>query len=178
MASAMVTRIKWFERQFDFNYPVGIFPSILERVRGTPARLEEMVHSFPASILTIRINASWSIQEHVGHLFDLEELHFVRLEDYEANASTLRPADLKNRKTVDANHNASPIGQLLSMFRSNRLEFVQRLESMDDAQVARSAIHPRLKKPMRVIDMTFFIAEHDDHHMASMTEIAQRLKRQ
>ena len=174
----MVKRIKWFERQFDFQYPIGVFPSILERVRGTPARLEELVHSFPGSVLTVRINASWSIQEHVGHLFDLEELHFSRLEDYDAAAQTLRPADVKNQKTVDANHNAKPIGQLLAMFRASRFEFVQRLESMDDAQVARSAIHPRLKKSMRVIDMAFFVAEHDDHHMASMTEIAQRLKRQ
>jgi uncharacterized damage-inducible protein DinB len=174
----MVTRIKWFERQFDFQYPIGIFPSILERVRGTPARLEELVHSFPQLILTPRINASWSIQEHVGHLFDLEELHFGRLEDYDANAQTLRPADLKNQQTMDANHNAKPIGLLLTMFRASRGEFVKRLESMDNAQVARSAIHPRLKKSMRVIDMAFFVAEHDDHHMASMTEIAQRLKRQ
>ena len=173
----MVTRIMWFERQFDFNYFVGIFPSILERVRGTPARLEELVHSFPASILTSRINNSWSIQEHVGHLFDLEELHFGRLKDYDSNASTLRTADLKNQKTMDADHNAKPMEQLLAMFRASRLEFVQRLESMDDAKVARSAIHPRLKKPMRVIDMAFFVAEHDDHHMASMTDIAQGLGR-
>lgn len=174
----MVTRIKWFERQFDFAYPIGVFPSILERVRGTPARLEELVHSFPRSILTSRVNASWSIQEHVGHLIDLEELHFGRLEDYDSNASTLRTADLKNQKTMDANHNAKPMEQLLAMFRASRLEFFKRLESMNDAAVARSAIHPRLKKPMRVIDMAFFVAEHDDHHMASMTEIAQSLKRQ
>jgi len=139
-------------------------------------RLDELVHSFPQSILIARINVSWSIQEHVGHLFDLEELHFGRLEDYDANAPTLRPADVKNQKTMDAKHNAKPIGQLLAMFRAGRAEFVQRLESMDDAQVARSSIHPRLKKPMQVIDMAFFVAEHDDHHMASMTEIAQRLK--
>jgi len=28
---------------------------------------------------------------------------------------------------------------------------------------------------MRVIDMALFTAEHDDHHLARMTEIAQRL---
>lgn len=174
----MVTRIKWFERQFDFNYPVGIFPSLLERVRGTPARLEELVHSFSPSILTTRKNSSWSIQEHVGHLFDLEELHFGRLEDYDAGVQNLRPADLKNQKTWEANHNAKRVGDLLAMFRASRLEFVHRLESMGDADLARSAIHPRLQKPMRVVDMAFFVAEHDDHHMASMTGIARLLIRQ
>jgi len=30
---------------------------------------------------------------------------------------------------------------------------------------------------MRVIDMALFIAEHDDHHLAAMTELARRLDR-
>jgi hypothetical protein len=62
------------------------------------------------------------------------------------------------------------------MVRAGRAEFVQRLESMDDAQVARTAIHPRLKKPMRVIDMAYFVVEHDDHHMASMSEISLNIR--
>jgi len=28
---------------------------------------------------------------------------------------------------------------------------------------------------MRVVDMALFIAEHDDHHLARMTELARRL---
>jgi predicted short-subunit dehydrogenase-like oxidoreductase (DUF2520 family) len=28
---------------------------------------------------------------------------------------------------------------------------------------------------MRLVDMAFFVAEHDDHHMASMREIARNV---
>jgi hypothetical protein len=34
-------------------------------------------------------------------------------------------------------------------------------------------VHPRLQQPMRVVDMAFFVAEHDDHHLARMTQLAR-----
>jgi hypothetical protein len=30
----------------------------------------------------------------------------------------------------------------------------------------RTLLHPRLKMPMRLVDHLFFVAEHDDHHLA------------
>jgi hypothetical protein len=51
------------------------------------------------------------------------------------------------------------------------MEFVERMESFDEEFIARSAIHPRLQIPMRVIDLAFFKAEHDDHHIARISEL-------
>ncbi|MBC8367786.1 hypothetical protein H8E52_10280 [bacterium] len=34
-----------------------------------------------------------------------------------------------------------------------------------------TALHPRLKTPMRACDMLYFMAEHDDHHLARISEI-------
>ncbi len=169
----MVTQIKWFERKFSFDYPIGIFPCIIERLRGTPVRLEELIRSFPLEILTQRVNDGWSIQEHVGHLGDLETLHDGRLDDFLADAKVLRAADLTNRKTNEADHNSQPIQTLLDSFRSLRMDFVKRLEELDEEVVGRIALHPRLKQPMRVIDMAFFTAEHDDHHVAKMAQLAK-----
>jgi hypothetical protein len=36
---------KWFERKFDFSSSQNIFPALLERLAGTPARLEEKIKS-------------------------------------------------------------------------------------------------------------------------------------
>src|SRR5438105_1043564 len=120
----------WFDRQFEFNVPTEVFPSVVERVRGTPARLEEMVGSYPPGILTWRPEGEdWSIQEHVGHLYDLDELHEGRLDDYVANLDTLRAADLANKKTYAANHNEASIRELLARFRTARMQFVARLEA-------------------------------------------------
>jgi uncharacterized damage-inducible protein DinB len=165
-------KIKWFERKFDFSsVPVGVFPCVVERLRGTPARLEELTRGLAEEALRARIGEAWSIKEQVGHLFDLDELHEARLEDYREGRAALRPADLKNRKTYEANHNAVPIETLLASFRAARMSFVAQLEAMDEKTIASTAQHPRLQQPMRVIDMALFVAEHDDHHLASITEI-------
>ena len=166
-------RTKWFEREFDFSLPVGVFPCVVERLRGTPARLEELVRSLPPRVLTARRGNSWSIQEHVGHLIDLDELHEGRLEDYARRLDTLRPADLTNRKTYEAGHNSAALEDLLARFRAARESFVRRLEALSEAEVAASALHPRLGKQMRVIDMALFVAEHDDHHLATITELGR-----
>ena len=165
-------RTKWVEREFEFNLPVGVFPCVVERLRGTPARLEEMVRALPAQVLTARRGDAWSIQEHVGHLVDLDELHEGRLEDYAQRLETLRPADLSNRKTYEAGHNDAVLENLLASFRAARTRFVRRLESLSEEEVAVSALHPRLGQPMRVIDMALFVAEHDDHHLATITELS------
>ena len=165
-------RMKWVEREFDFNLPVGVFPCVVERLRGTPARLEELVRALPPRALTARRDGAWSIQEHVGHLLDLDELHEGRLEDYARRLDTLRPADMDNRKTYEADHNDARIGDLLERFRAARLRLVRRLEALSEEDVARSALHPRLQKQMRVIDMAWFVAEHDDNHLAAITELS------
>ncbi|HWS52541.1 MAG TPA: DinB family protein [Pyrinomonadaceae bacterium] len=166
-------RTKWVERRFEFNLPVGVFPCVLERLRGTPARLEELVRGLSPGALTRRAGGAWSIQEQVGHLLDLDELHEGRLEDYDRGLPELRPADMSNRKTHEAGHNSARLADLLAAFREARAGFVRRLEGMDEEGAARAALHPRLRQPMRVIDLALFVAEHDDHHLAGITEIIQ-----
>jgi uncharacterized damage-inducible protein DinB len=166
-----ISRMEWFKRQFSFDLPVEMFPNVVERVRGTPARLEELTQGISRGLLTRRDGDKWSIQEQAGHLLDLEELGLKRLDDFEAARERLTAADLANRKTHEADHNANTIENILAAFRKERLEFVARLDSYDAAFVQRTALHPRLNQRIRVIDLVFFIAEHDDHHLARITEL-------
>ena len=171
----MINQTPWAERRFNFDFPVGHLPCILTRLRGTPSRVEEISRSLSAAVLTTRIGNAWSIQEHIGHLLDLEELHENRLQDYEAHATTLRPADMKNPKTEEARHNSRSLESILTSFRRARLRFVRRFEEMDEAFLSKSALHPRLQQPMRVVDLAFFVAEHDDHHIGRMAALAQTI---
>ncbi|MEA2562680.1 MAG: hypothetical protein QOH06_4184 [Acidobacteriota bacterium] len=164
--------MRWTDRTFRFDLPVEMFPVVIERLRGAAPRIEEKVRGLPAEILTRRGGDSWSIQEHIGHLLDLDELHIGRLADYLANAEVLRAADMENRKTWQADHNLKAAEYLVQQFRRERESFVERLETWADP--SQSAMHPRLSQPMRVIDMAFFVAEHDDHHLARMTELARK----
>ena len=170
----MVQQAKWFERKFNFDFPVGVFPSIVERLRGTPARVEELTRGLAPDILTARPNSGWSIQEHIGHLWDLELLGEQRLKDYLAGARVLTAADLTNRKTHEANHNKNSIGRIQSEFRKTREELVGGLESLDQEQVGGIAVHPRLNVPMRAVDWCYFVAEHDDHHLARITGLMKQ----
>jgi hypothetical protein len=164
-------RLPWFDRRFAFDLPEDLFPVVVERLRGTPARIEDKVRGLSPAVLTRREGDAWSIQEHLGHLLDLDGLHDGRLDDFLAGATILRAADLTNRKTHEAGYNQRPLADLLQAFRRER--FVARLDAWDEGLISRTALHPRLNQPMRVIDMALFTAEHDDHHLARMTELAR-----
>src|SRR6478736_3497406 len=125
---------KWFDRKFDFNGEQNIFPSIVERLRGTPARLEEKLQKVPENVLTAKLDGAWSIKENVGHLIDLESLWMGRLEDILNKETFLRIADLSNTKTHEANHNATSIEGLLEIFRSIRQTTVGRLELLSEKE--------------------------------------------
>jgi hypothetical protein len=49
----MAGRTAWIERTFDFEFPVGLYHEILERLRGTPARVEERVRALPAETVAL-----------------------------------------------------------------------------------------------------------------------------
>jgi hypothetical protein len=168
----MPARIAWGERRFDFTFPVDFYPELIERLRGTPARLSARLGSVPAAAVNRRHGGKWSMQEHAGHLTDLDQgLFHPRLDDYEAGARILRPADMENPATELANHNARRLTEVLADAHRVRSALVERLESYDPAFFTRVAQHPRLQTSMRVVDMLFFQAEHDDYHLARITEL-------
>lgn len=168
----MPVRLPWFERRWAFDFPVDLYPDIIERLRGTPARVEERVRGLSSKVLTRREReGTWAIQENVGHLLVLEELPMGRLDDYLAGKETLRAADLTNRKSHEAGHNDKPVAAILADFRAARGRLMERLEGLSDADFARVARHPRLNVPMRLVDMCLFQAEHDDYHLARISEL-------
>ena len=156
----------WFERKFEFSFPVEQYPNLCARLRGTPARIEDVFRGCPREILVMKPHEQWSAQEHAGHLLDLEPLWLARVSDFQEGATELTAADLTNRKTHEANHNARPLEQILAEFRKARGKLLDRLEQVDAPLAGRSLLHPRLKTPMRLVDHLHFAAEHDDHHLA------------
>jgi uncharacterized damage-inducible protein DinB len=164
-------RQKWFERKFEFSFPVELHPNLSARLRGTPARLEETLRGPSHKILIRRVQEKWSAQEHAGHLLDLEPLWLARVSDYVAGSGELTATDLQNRKTDEANHNARALEQILTKFRTARKKLLRRVDELDASLLARAIPHPRLKIPMRLVDHLYFVAEHDDHHLAQIWEL-------
>ncbi len=161
----------WFERTFPTGLPQAMLPVILERLRGTPARLEERLAGRSAAVLTRRLGETWSIQENAGHLLDLEPLWLQRADDLLNRRAVMTPADLQNRKTHEANHNAASLDVLLEGFRRARGTLLDRLEGAEASVLAHTAPHPRLRVPMNLVDHAFFVAEHDDYHLVRISEL-------
>ena len=174
----MTNRIKWTDRRFNFDFPAGIYPEMIERVRGTPARLDDLLNGLSNVVLTSQVDGRWSMQENAGHLLDLESLVSQRLDEYLAGNSALHAADMSNRRTYEASHNDVPVASILTAFRTARRDLVERLETLDGEIFARSALHPRLNVQMRLVDMLFFQAEHDDYHLARISELKKLLAKQ
>ena len=166
--------LKWFERTFTFDLAIERYPVILERLRGTPVRIEERVRGLSAEHLTRRVGDAWSIQENIGHLLTAEPLWIGRLDDLLNGKGELRPADLSNRATFEADYNSQPIADIVKSFQTLRHSFVSRLETLNEKEVLLASLHPRLKQPMRTLDLVYFIAEHDDHHLAVISELMKR----
>jgi hypothetical protein len=88
----------------------------------------------------------------------------------------LRPADVSGRRTNEKNYNLEDLLTILNRFRSKREGFVAHLRRLKPGDFGWTAMHPRLNKPMRLCDMLFFQAEHDDHHLARIEELIQCFK--
>jgi uncharacterized damage-inducible protein DinB len=172
---SMIPRLAWFERVFPTGLPAHLLPVIVERLRGTSARLADRLAQVPHEVLVRRSGESWSIQENAGHLLDLELLWRRRIEELSLGRAELAAADLTNRQTHEANHNAAPLEGLLTAFRLARAELVRQLEAFPEEHVTFAALHPRLKTPMNVVDLAFFVAEHDDYHLARISELLREL---
>lgn len=164
-------RIHWFERKFDFAFEQNIFPSIIERLEGTSARLNSKINQISPRFYEIKLNGTWSIKENIGHLVDLEPLWQGRLDDILEGTDFLRETDLNNQKTDLAQHNKIDIAELLSSFEKTRNDTIKQLKRLKEKDIYKSSLHPRLKQPMRVMDLFLFVAEHDDHHLARINEI-------
>ncbi len=160
--------VAWVDRRFYFDFPVDLYPNILARYRGTPARLEDAVRGLSREQLVEARNGKWSIQEHAGHLLDEESLFAMRLRAYLEGAETLPAAPYANVKLT---HNDRGIQNILIDFRVARGQQVKDLLRLRAQDFGRSAWHPRLKVTMRLVDHLVFVAEHDDHHLAHIWEL-------
>jgi len=168
-------RWPWIERHFTFDYPPTKWPDLLERLRGTPARIRHRLAGLSSDALTRSDAQGWTIQENIGHLLLVEGLAWQRLEQILAGESELVAADMSNRRTNETDFNAQPIETLLATFETERARLVARMEQLDEDDWGRAARHPRLKQPMRIVDIACFHSEHDDYHLARIGELVRKL---
>ena len=161
-------RTKWFDRQFPRIHDNGLMPGLIERLEGTPARLLNKLRIAPEFVSQSGSGHPWSLKKEIGHLIDLEPLWYERLNEIRRGEKELLAADLTNRKTFETAHDASSFENLVEDFSVERSKLVSLFRGLTEEEMENISVHPRLKTNMRAIDLAWFVAEHDDHHLAQM----------
>ncbi len=163
--------LPWLEYGWSFDFPVGMYRPLCERLRGAPARLEEALRGAGPAAAAQPQTGKWSAYDHAVHLKTVEELWQVRIRDYLAGAPALTAADMSNQASETARLAGQPLGEVLAGFRAARTSTMAMLDPRRLEDAARTAHHPRLDRPMRLVDLCLFAAEHDDHHLALIHEL-------
>ena len=159
--------LPWFERSFTFGMPATMLPFYLERLDGTIARLHQKVMNIPEHLLSERFEGKWSIKQNIGHLAEVDLISGKRIEEMKKGAEVLSPAVIQPQ----GNYNEQPIRDVLEYFAFNRKANIKRFELLSEEDKRKSSLHPRLKVRMTPVDLAWFDAEHDDHHLVRINEI-------
>ena len=163
----------WLEKQFDFDFPASKYTEFLQILRNSPEKIEALLENLSKEDLIHKDGDSWSIQENVGHFLTAEYLFLSRLDDYENDASVLQPARFEDNPTDKANFNEKSIQWILDQFREQRAVYISRLDALQPEDFEKAILHPRLNKPMRLCDMVYFHAQHDQHHLTRIAELKE-----
>ena len=164
-------KLDWFERHFSFGLSPAMLPFYLERLEGTIARIEKKVSGIPNEILIHKLDGKWSIKENIAHLAEVDEIALKRIDEMKLGISPMSPAVIQPRK----DYNLQSVSDVVDFFRINRVKNLQKYKSLNEADLVKFSLHPRLKVQMNPVDLAWFDAEHDDHHLVRINEILNAL---
>lgn len=162
---------KWFERTFNFDFGMDQYGLILERLHQMPILFQQFSNIVPEDVQILKPNGKWSIKENVGHLIVLEPIWRIRFQDIKEKKFEMSTVDLTNTLTNEMNFNHSSLPELLKTLSVERNETLEFLKTLKQYDFFNTSIHPRLQQPMRIIDLMYFVAEHDQHHYKIIQDI-------
>ncbi len=163
----------WLEYNFEFGLPPEQADEFIARLAQTPTRLTAFL-SGGAADLTVRPGTDkWSVLEHAGHLFAVEQLWEIRFKEFAEGNKELYPAEMSGRSTFEAKFNEMESGKILEDFRVRRENMLEYLRGFEPDYFARRALHPRLQKIISPVDLLYFIDQHDNHHLTKIQLLLQ-----
>jgi len=162
--------MRWFDRQFSFGLPASMLPFYIERLEGTIVRLIDKTQHVTEEILSEQWDGKWSIKQNIGHLSEVDDISGKRIAELIQGVPTLSSAVFE----PFANYNAMPMREVLKRFEDKRRMSIGRFRNLVTDELQRASLHPRLRVMMTAVDLAWFDAEHDDHHLVTINEILVR----
>lgn len=166
-----MSSLAWFERDLVFGKSIEMLPFYLDRLSGTAVRIKQKVKGVNDLLLSTRPGGKWSVKEHIGHLAEVDLVANKRIDEIIAGKEVMSPAVFEPQ-----DYTQWPIQKVIEFFAANRQKNIGKYAGLAKENLLKSALHPRLKAPMTPVDLAWFDAEHDDHHLVKMSEIISKLK--
>jgi GNAT superfamily N-acetyltransferase len=160
-------KLAWFDRQMTFGFPIQMLPFFLERLEGTLIRVQAKVKGHPDEVLSAKHGEKWSVKQNIGHLSEVDGINNRRLDEMMSGAPVLSPAVFEPQK----DYNRMPIADVIDLFNFQRQRNLAKYHLLRENELGRSSLHPRLKVQMTPVDLAWFDAEHDDHHLVTINEL-------
>lgn len=158
--------LPWFERNLKFGLPAEMLPYYLERLSGTAIRLGAKVKGFSDADLSTKLDGKWSVKQNIGHLAEVDAIANKRIDEMIAGVGVMSPAVFEPK-----DYNPWPIDKVIELFILHRTQNINKYKDLSASDLIKSSLHPRLKVQMTPVDLAWFDAEHDDHHLVRINEI-------
>lgn len=165
--------LPWFDRKFSFGLSPAMLPFMTERLEGTIVRLRNKTEGVDESVLAYNLDNKWSIKQNIGHLIDVDVISRKRVAEIVSRAPFLSRADIETQD----DYNGMPIWVILDRFNAARRANIDCLLSLSEPELKMATIHPRLNVPMNAVDLAWFDAEHDDHHLVRISTILTTIRK-
>lgn len=162
--------IKWNELNYELNTNDKL-PLILERLIGTAARIEDKVQRYPLTAIIKKQNNEWSVAEHIGHLGLLEKVWSLRVKEILERKEVMSTYSISAIEFEANKFNEINVADLIVGFRIKRERLYNKIEKISLEELEYESLHPRLNKKMKIVDLAYFVSEHDDYHLAKITQL-------
>ncbi|MBX2897026.1 MAG: DinB family protein [Cyclobacteriaceae bacterium] len=166
-----MNELPWFERNLKFGYAPEMLPYFLVRLEGTFVRMQQMIAGLTDAQLSYKPNGKWSIKENIGHLAEVDAITTKRIDEMLAGSPVLSPAVFE-----PLNYTPWVIDEVLNLFQQNRNGSIKKYLQLIPAELRKASMHPRLKVAITPVDLAWFDAEHDDHHLVKIKSICEKLE--
>ncbi len=160
--------VLWTEWEFNFPTEISEKEALLHHLASFPSQCSINLESIPHEKFTLRRDNKWSIQEHLGHLLDLDDLPSRRIVEILAGNEVLTPADMENKSTWSNDYNSQNMYEICEKFMQKRRDLVELFNSVPENKWLDSAFHERLNRHMSILDLAYFQGQHDHYHQEMM----------
>ena len=139
--------------------------SLIARLQGQVEALDSVLEATPPEVLRRRSPAGrWSVHETVAHLARHQAVFLERLESILMEDGPPLPRYRAEDDPDWPEWAALSTEEVVRRLRAARRRLLERLQALDEAQLARTAVHPVLGE-MALPRWLEFLALHEAHHL-------------